>query len=108
MSTVYQINKGINRPIEFRGLRGQYIGWLAGGLVFLLVAFAIGYVAGVPLVILVPMILLSGFGLFWSVNKLSKRFGVHGLNKYFAKRGLPDYVRFSSRRLFTGLKGGRL
>ncbi len=25
MSSVYQINKGINKPVEFRGLKAQYI-----------------------------------------------------------------------------------
>ncbi|HVW98705.1 MAG TPA: DUF4133 domain-containing protein [Mucilaginibacter sp.] len=104
MSTVYQINKGINKPIVFKGLQGQYIGWLAAGLVVLLIAFALLYVAGLTVYLLLPLILGLGTGLFWSVGRLSKRFGVHGMEKYFAKRGLPRYVAFRSRRVFTGLK----
>lgn len=107
MSTVYQINKGVGKPIVFRGLQGQYIAWLAGGLVFLLVAFALLYVMGLAIYVLLPLILGLGTGLFYTVGRLSRRFGVHGMEKYFAKRSLPGYLRFRSRRVFTGLKTGR-
>ena len=46
-NSVYKINKGINNPIVFKGLKGQYIGYLAIGLLVLLVLFAILYVIGV-------------------------------------------------------------
>ncbi len=108
MSSIYQINKGINKPIEFNGLHGQYIAYLAAGLVLLLISFAALYILGASLVLVLPLILGLGAGLFFAVTGLSKRFGVHGLSKHFAKRGLPGYVKFSSRRVFTGLKqGGR-
>jgi hypothetical protein len=42
----YSINKGINKPIEFKGLKAQYIGYLGGGLGYLLVLFAILYLIG--------------------------------------------------------------
>lgn len=106
MSSIYQINKGINKPIEFNGLHGQYIAYLAAGLVLLLISFALLYILGAPLVLVMPLILGLGGGLFFLVTGLSKRFGVHGLSKYMAKRGLPVYVKFSSRRVFTGLKQG--
>ena len=50
-SSVYQINKGINKPIEFKGLKAQYIWYLGGGLVALLILFAIIYIAGVNMFI---------------------------------------------------------
>ena len=106
MSSIYQINKGINKPIEFNGLHGQYIAYLASGLVLLLICFALLYILGAPLILVMPLILGLGGGLFVAVNSLSKRFGVHGLSKHMAKRGLPSYVKFSSRRVFTGLKQG--
>lgn len=104
MSSIYHINKGINKPIEFRGLYGQYIAYLAVGLVILLISFALLYIAGVPILVLLPAVLGLGAGLFFTVTRLSKRFGVHGLSKYMAKRGLPTYLKFRSRRVFTGLK----
>jgi hypothetical protein len=38
MASVYQINKGVGKPIVFRGLKAQYIAYLAVGLVVLLVS----------------------------------------------------------------------
>nr|WP_262712406.1 DUF4133 domain-containing protein [Arachidicoccus ginsenosidivorans] len=35
----YEINKGVNRAIEFRGLKAQYIYYLAVGLAVLLLLF---------------------------------------------------------------------
>lgn len=103
MSSVYQINKGINKPIEFKGLRAQYIAYLAVGLVLLLIGFAILYILGVALYVVLPLIGGLGTGLFVSVFRLSHRFGQYGLMKYFAKRQLPDYLKFHSRRTFTSL-----
>ncbi|WP_448635218.1 DUF4133 domain-containing protein [Pedobacter panaciterrae] len=106
MSSVYQINKGVGKPIEFKGLQGQYIAYLAVGLVVLLLTFTALYLLGTPLIVLLPLILALGGGLFFCVFSLSKRFGVYGLGKFLAARNLPEYVKFSSRRVFTGLKIG--
>lgn len=104
MSLIYQINKGINRPIEFSGLKGQYIAYLAVGLVVLLLLFIVMYLCGVSLFVLLPLVFGLGAVLYVSVTRLSKRFGVHGLEKFLARRSLPGYVQFTSRRLFLGLR----
>jgi disulfide bond formation protein DsbB len=104
MSSVYHINKGINKPIEFKGLRAQYIAYLAIGLVGLLISFAVLYISGLNLFILLPMILGLGAGLFFTVFHLSHKFGQHGLMKYFAKRNLPGYLKINSRKVFIRLK----
>lgn len=106
MASVYQINKGVGRPMVFRGLVGQYIAYLAIGLVFLLVAFAVLYIAGLSLLVVLPLVLGLGLGLFVVVGRLSARFGQYGLMKFFARRGLPSYVQFNSRQLFIGLGKG--
>lgn len=107
MSSIYQINKGINKPIEFKGLRAQYIGYLAVGLVLLLISFAFLYISGLSLFIILPLILGLGSGLFFTVFRLSHRFGQYGLLKYFAKRSLPKYLKFNSRKVFTILRKDR-
>ena len=104
MGTVYQINKGLNRPISFKGLQAQYIAYLGAGLVLLLVGFALGYILGLPLLLLLPMTGMLGVGLFMAVSTLSKRFGKDGLSKFLAARKIPTYLWFNSRRLFTQLK----
>ncbi|RZJ91684.1 MAG: DUF4133 domain-containing protein [Chryseobacterium sp.] len=104
MATIYQINKGVSKPIVFKGLKAQYIAYLAIGLVLLLLSFAILYISGLSLLIVLPLIALLGGALFMTTFRLSHRFGEHGLMKYIAKKGLPKYIRFSSRRIFTRLK----
>lgn len=107
MSSVYQINKGINKPIEFKGLRAQYIAYLAVGLVLLLISFAVLYICWLSLFVILPLIFGLGGGLFFTVFRLSHRYGEFGLMKYFAKRSLPRYLKFNSRKVFTSLKKAR-
>src|ERR1700754_1466532 len=104
MSSVYQINKGINKSIEFKGLRAQYIGYLAGGLVGLLILFAALYLFGVNTYLSLVLILGLGTGLISFVFKLSRKYGQYGLMKRRAKSQVPDYLRFSSRRVFRRLR----
>lgn len=106
MGTVYHINKGVSKPIVFKGLKAQYIAYLAVGLVVLLLVFVLGYILGMALYLLLGLVLGLGAVLFYGVFRLSHRFGEHGLMKFFARRGLPDVIVFRSRRLFTGLKSG--
>lgn len=104
MASVYYINKGINKPLEFKGLKAQYIAYLAIGLVFLLIAFAVLYLIGVPLYLCLFLIGGSGFILFTQVYRLSHKYGQHGLMKKAAKSAIPQYLRVSSRRIFIHLK----
>lgn len=101
---LYHINKGINKPIEFKGLKAQYIGYLAVGLVLLLVGFAIMYLIGVPVTICVIVTGALGSLLFYQVFKLSHKYGQHGLMKRSAKRYLPKYLKFKTRQVFLRLK----
>ncbi|PWS33333.1 DUF4133 domain-containing protein [Pedobacter paludis] len=104
MGLVYQVNKGIGRPIGFKGLVGSYIAYLAIGLVLLLLGFTVGYISGVSLYVLLPMVLGLGTLLVWALGRLSKRFGVHGLGKFLSRQNVPVFLRFSSRRLFLDLR----
>jgi hypothetical protein len=98
---IYQINKGINKAIEFKGLKAQYIGYLGAGLVTLLVLFAVFYIIGVPVYLCIVLIAGSGTVLFTQVFRLSNKYGQYGLMKRGARRFLPGYLKFNSRRLFT-------
>ena len=101
---LYHINKGINKPIEFKGLKAQYIGYLAVGLVLLLIGFAIMYIVGVPVIACILIICILGSGLFYQVFKLSHKYGEFGLMKKTAKRYLPDHLKFTTRKIFFQLK----
>lgn len=102
-TSVYTINKGINRPIEFKGLKAQYIWWLGGGLLVLLILFAVLYIAGVnPFICLFVIVILSAV-LFVNVYRMSRRYGEYGMMKGIAKRSIPKVLKSYSRKVFTGL-----
>lgn len=106
MASVYQINKGVNQPIKFKGLRAQYIAYLAIGLIFLLLGFVVLFISGLSLFVVLPVIFGLGTALFFTVFHLSHKYGQHGLMKYFARRSLPVYLRSKTRKIFIQLKKG--
>lgn len=105
MSTVYSVNKNINKPVEFKGLKAQYIWYLGGGLVFLLILFAVLYICGINPFFCLGLILVMGAGLFLHIYRLSHKYGEHGMMKKIAKRGIPVILKTYSRKSFiTGFK----
>jgi hypothetical protein len=106
-TSVYPINKGINKPIEFKGLKAQYIWWLGGGLLALLILFAILYIAGVNTFICLFIIVGAATALFMQVYTLSRKYGEHGMMKTLAKRSIPTVVKSYSRQPFLSLCKGR-
>ena len=100
MNSVYHINKGINKPIEFRGLKAQWIWYLAGGLIGLLVLFAVMYFIGFNTFVCLGIILALGTGLFMYVFRLSNSYGEFGMMKKLARRSVPKLIRCNSRRMF--------
>lgn len=102
-TSIYHINKGINRPIEFKGLKAQYISYMAVGLVILLLLFATLYLAGVALT--GCLLLVFGFGavFFSGIYYLNRTYGQYGLLKKLASLSLPVCIRNTSRKQFLHL-----
>jgi Domain of unknown function (DUF4133) len=99
-NSIYKINKGINTPIEFRGLKAQYIWYLGGGIVALMIMFAIMYIIGINSYTCVGLILVAGTFVFLYVYRLSNKYGEHGMKKKMAKRSIPKVVKSNDRKLF--------
>lgn len=99
-SSVYHINKGINKPIEFKGLKAQYIWYLGSGLLVLLVLFAVLYICGINTFVCLFLILGLGTALFMHVYRLSYKYGEHGMMKKVAKRSIPKIIKANSRKVF--------
>lgn len=106
-NSVYPINKGINQPLVFKGLKAQYIWYLGGGLVVLLVLFAVMYIIGINTFIILILIGAAGTYLFTKVYKMSKIYGQYGVMKRTAKRMLPTVIQCRSRRIFCFTQGTR-
>lgn len=99
-NSVYQINKGIMKPIEFKGLKGQYIGYLGAGVVCLLIIYAIMYFLKINDFICIAIILSLGGGLVHRLYAMSNTYGEHGLMKKIARRSVPEIVKIRSRNIF--------
>jgi hypothetical protein len=102
-NSVYQINKGINQSIEFKGLKAQYIWYLGGGIVILMVMFAILYFIALPSYLCMVTIAAIGTLMVIKIYKMSHKYGEHGLMKALAKKRLPKAIRSRARNLFIKL-----
>jgi hypothetical protein len=96
----YHCNKGVNRPMEFRGLQAQYIWWVAGVLIANLLLLGILHLCGVSSWICLPLILASGGSGIAGVYRMSRLYGQHGLMKKRAARQIPTALRSRSREIF--------
>jgi hypothetical protein len=99
-SSIYKINKGINKSIEFKGLKAQYIWWLAGGIVGLLIVFAILYVIGINSFFNIGIVGTLGVFIFLWVFKLCNKYGEHGMKKKMAARNIPGVIKSYNRKQF--------
>ena len=100
MSSVYTINKGVNTAIEFKGLKAQYIWWLGGGLVAVLMLFAVMYLIGVNTYITLVVAVGGAAGMIVFAFRLSNRYGEHGMMKKMARGSVPKVIKAYSRRQF--------
>lgn len=99
-NSIYQVNKGINKSIEFKGLRAQYIWYLGGGLLGLLILFAVMYIIGISSIICIAVVTISGIILFIKVYAMSHKYGEHGMMKAAARRSIPKLIKLNSRKVF--------
>ena len=93
MNSVYYINKNINKPIEFKGLKAQYIWYLGSGLMVVLILFAVLYICGVNMFICLSIAIGMGSILFMYVYKFSRIYGEFGVMKKMAKRAIPKVIK---------------
>ncbi|WP_460622129.1 DUF4133 domain-containing protein [Hymenobacter tenuis] len=100
---VYDLNRGINKPVEFKGLVAGNIYLLVAGIGLGFALLVTGYLAGVPLLLITLLTLLAGGALWAGVYALNRRFGEHGLMKAAARRASPRYITNRRSRLFQRL-----
>ncbi len=98
----YNINKGIGKSVEFKGLKAQYLFIFAGGLLAVFIVFVVMYMAGVDQWICIGFGVIAASTLGWLTFNLNAKYGEHGLMKLLAKRQHPHFLinRKNSRRLF--------
>jgi len=90
--TTYNINKGIGRTVEFKGLKAQYLFLFAGGLLGTLILVMILYMIGVNSYICLFMGAGGASLIVWQTFSLNKKHGEHGLMKIGARKRHPRYI----------------
>lgn len=88
----YNINKGIGRTVEFRGLKAQYLFIFAGGLLGILILVMILYMAGTSSYICLFLSTGGASLIVWQTFSLNRKYGEHGLMKIGAKKRHPRYI----------------
>ena len=88
----YNINKGIGKQVEFKGLRAQYLFIFAGGLLGVFILFVAMYLLGVPTAVCIAAGLVLGTALVAFTFHLNGKYGTHGLMKLSAARRHPRRI----------------
>lgn len=88
----YNINKGIGRTVEFKGLKAQYLFIFAGGLLGVLILVMILYMAGINSYICLFLGTSGASLIIWQTFSMNKKYGQHGLMKLAAKKRHPRYI----------------
>jgi hypothetical protein len=83
----YNVNRGIGKPAEFKGLKSQYLFIFAGGLPGLFVVFVVMYIAGIGQWVCIAFGVASALVLVYGTFYLNGKYGEHGLMKAQARRG---------------------
>jgi len=104
MPTTYTMHRRVNAPVEFKGLKGQYILFAGGTVVADLFLFALLYIIGLNHWIC--LVLCTGLGAVGIGGSyyFSRQYGVHGWRKRSVARKTPKVLRSNTRRIFIQLK----
>ena len=99
----YQVNRGIGKPVEFKGLKSQYLFIFCGGLLAVFVVFIVLFMAGVNQWLCIGFIVSASLLLVWQTFRLNAKYGTHGLMKAAARKRHPRFIisRKAIPRLFT-------
>ncbi len=87
----YTINKGVNRPLDFYGLKESYIFYFAGGvtlaiLVYFVLQFFSNWVA-------IPVALVLAIFSYVVTYYLNNKYGANGLSKRMAQNACPKRIQ---------------
>lgn len=100
-----EINKGIGKPVEFRGLKGNYL-FLAAGIVVasLVLALILYGLFGLNTYLATLIVVGAGGGGIWYCMRQSHKYGVSGLLKKDATRIQPKAILITSAHPFAKLR----
>lgn len=95
MSKSFDINKGILKPLEFKGLRAQYIavaiaGFVVAFILYMMFSFISPYFGiGIALVVAIASIGIAFY--------LNNKYGTNGLSQLMASKNCTKYINNNKR-----------
>ena len=105
----WDINKGIGRTVEFKGLKAQYLFLFAGGLLAVFVLVVVCYLCGMSQWLCLGIGLVGATLVVWQTFAMNRKYGQYGLMKQGVLRSHPHYLahRRSVLHLFHWLQSSR-
>lgn len=102
----WEINKGIGRTVEFKGLKAQYLFLFAGGLLAVFILVVVLYLCGVSQMLCLVIGVVSATIIVWQTFTMNRKYGQYGLMKKGAVRMHPRYLvnRRTTYHLIRNLK----
>ena len=99
------INKGVGKPVEFRGLKGTYL-YLAAGIAVssLILTLILNGLFGLNTYLATAIVIASAGGGICYCMRRSENHGVSGLLKIDATRSQPKAIIISSAKPFAKLR----
>lgn len=88
----WEVNKGVGRSVEFKGLKAQYLFIFAGGLLAVFILTVILYLCGADQVLCLVLCLAGYTLVVWQTFALNRKYGQHGLMKRAALGYHPKFL----------------
>ena len=88
----FEINKGVGRTVEFKGLKAQYLFLFAGGLLAVFILVVILYLCGVSQIACLGIGVVGATLVVWQTFAMNRKYGQYGLMKKGAVRMHPRYL----------------
>ena len=95
----FEINKGVGRTVEFKGLKAQYLFLFAGGLLAVFILVVVLYLCGVSQITCLVIGVVGASLVVWQTFTMNRKYGQYGLMKKGAVRMHPRYL-VNRRKVF--------
>lgn len=92
----YNVNRGVGRSVEVKGLRAQYVALAVVGVVLSFAVFLLLSFITTQLIAVIALVLSVCISLGAAVY-LNSRFGEKGLSRYFAAKAAPGRIACGTR-----------
>lgn len=98
----WEINKGVGRTVEFKGLKAQYLFLFIGGLLGVFILVVMLYLCSVNQLFCLALGLVGATLIVWQTFAMNRKYGAYGLMKRRAIGLHPRYFinNRSIRHLF--------